>query len=341
MSAMRRGYRFLSIAALILMVSAEARADGDPEAAKKHFEAGRALRDANDCAKAVPEFEKSVAADKSVGGYYNLGFCQQQLDLRQDAYESYRRAKELASAKKDERLKEISGALATLLELPHIRLVLPNPVPNGLQVWVDGELVPASAYQNETVVFTKPQPVHDVRASAPTYDDFQMKVDTRELKSLELKPAGAGGPRHLPPVQAPIQQTHLSTQHWIGAGLFAAGAIAGVVGAIVAINFQSQQNESVTRFNALTDRCKMSLCSPKDLADRERIGEDNNEQVKTQPVIFLSLIISGAVAMGGGVVLFLTAKRVPDEPAPAPGVKASLTPVYTPTFQGLSLTGTF
>ena len=186
---MRRRYLLVALTSLAMAssVGREARAD-DPDGAKKHFEVGRKLRDDGDCTKAIGEFQASVAADKSIGAYYNLGFCQEQLGRRQDAYAAYRNARDMASTRKDDRLKEVSGAIAALMETPNIRLLLPQPLPAGFQLFVDGDLVPAALYETETVYFTKSAATHDVKVLAPGYQDVALKLETKGIKPVELKP---------------------------------------------------------------------------------------------------------------------------------------------------------
>ncbi|MBX3229970.1 MAG: hypothetical protein KIT84_25950 [Labilithrix sp.] len=341
---MRRRFVFLSLTTMTLLlgVAHDARADGDPEGAKRHFEAGRKLRDDGDCAKAIPEFEKSLAADKSIGAYYNIGFCQEQLGLRQEAYEAYRLAKEAASAKKDERLKEISGALAALLETPNVRLVLPQPPPSGMQIYVDGALVPQALYQNETVVFTKAGGSHDVRVTAPGYDELQLKVETRELKGIDLKPAGSTKPAT---PEGPAA-TKWSLQHWGGVGAIGAGVVTAAIGGIILLAYKVTQDTNLRDHDAAEKKCNggdaPSCDRARDIAIRYNTRED---EMKDNIPLLVGLGVSTAVLVGGGVALFLLAKPVPVEDKTArrapPKPTVALTPAVGPTFQGLSLAGTF
>lgn len=361
----RRALLSFAFSSLVLAgvgIAGPARADGDADGARKHFEAGKKLRDDNDCTKAIPEFEKSLAAEKSIGAYYNLGFCQEQLGKRQEAYDAYRRGRDMASAKKDERLKELSGALAALLDFaPNIRLVLPQPLPPGFQLTVDGEVVPAELYQTETVVFTKTAASHDVRATAPGYDDTVVKVDTKELKPIAMTPSG-GSPQGATSDTPPPVKTHWTGARWAGAGMFIGGIGIGSIGAIMAITYKIDVDATQKEADAAARRCTGSLdyaacnnlqpTTQKQRDDKAAFqsaatrNNDRDDLGRKQVPIMIALGVAGVLAAGIGVYLFLTNPPEPDEPPPTKKVaaakaKANLKPVLLPILSPTMTGGTF
>lgn len=361
----RRSLLVLAFTSAVLAggsIAGPAHADGDADGARKHFEAGKKLRDDNDCTKAIPEFEKSLRADKSIGAYYNLGFCLEQLGKRQEAYDAYRRGRDMASAKKDDRLKEISGALAALLETPNVRLVLPQPLPPGFQLTVDGETVAPELYQTETVVFTKSAATHDVRATAPGYDETVVKVDTKQLKAVELKQPGAGTKgTETPP---PRVKTHWPWERWAGAGMFLGGIGIGSIGAIMAITYkvdvESTEQEAASAARACTPAGTVEACNglpPPDKQTPDQRAKQQNFQDKAnannlrdklgrkQVPIMITLGVAGLLAAGVGVYVFLTNPPEPDVPQSAkkgpPKPKPVFLPVISPTMTGGTLALTF
>src|SRR5688572_10514631 len=116
----------------------------NPEAVK-HFQRGKELRDADKCKDAIPEFMASLRIEESIGGFYNLGFCQEKLGNKHQALEAYTRARDMARRKNDDRLREIGASREALLQTsPHVKLALPDPLPAGLAIEIDGTKVPTS-----------------------------------------------------------------------------------------------------------------------------------------------------------------------------------------------------
>lgn len=354
MAAMRaRVALSLAFAALVLGASVDARADGDAEGAKKHFEAGRKLRAEGDCAKAIPEFEASLSADRSIGAYYNLGYCQEQLGRRQDAYDAYRRARDLASTKKDDRLKEISGALAALMETPHIRLVLPQPLPNAFTLQVDGETVAASLFQDETVIFTKAGASHTVRASAPGFEDTVVTVETRQLKAIDLRETGKTLFAPPPPPPKELKPAPLHRRPIFGGAVALTGIAAITAGIIVVVKQQQVIDKYDTEAKNL-----LKVCGPNDtpLSEsacrassnpgfrRDRYidaASTHNDRLKQGQDLGLFLVaplaVLGAVAIGYGVYVFVTADSAVAEANAAKLKPPTFTPVVGPTYGGAAM----
>jgi len=313
----RRCITFALVTSILAGASHDAWA-GDAEGARAHFEAGKKLRDDGDCAKAIPEFDKSLAADKSIGAFYNLGFCHEQLGHRMEAYNAYKRAQELASQKKDDRLKEIGGAIASLLETPHVRLILPQPIPPGTTITVDDQIVPEAFHQNETVVFTKNTKLHSVVITSPGYEDVRENVETKQLKAITLRRPTPKTEPAPPPAPAAPTETRWSTWHYVGVGTVAAGVITLGIGGYLGIRYlndRSDLNERITRFGCGDDAvCSASeipdLTARKaknDSAEAKDLIESNNKLEKRGLLEVATPAIVGGVLLIGGLAMFLIA----------------------------------
>ena len=337
-------------AAVLVFAAGDARADSDT--ARRHFEAGKKLRDEGDCTRAIPEFDQSVAAEKSIGAYYNLGYCHEQLAHRQEAYEAYRTAQQLASAKKDDRLREISGALAALLETPHIRLVLPQPLPAGIEIRVDDELVPSTIYAAETVVFTKGTKTHSVSVSAPGYEERREIVDSKQVKPIELRrgttrPTTETAPRaaDTPPR---AEGGGWTWQHWAGLGVGAVGVGLFTLGSVMFISYRIEEPDLLKRYEdanrcpkaANSDLCSDPTRDAERVAARERYNT-SEEEARDRAPLMLGSAIGGALMIGGGVLLFLTARSSPTSSTTAPLEGLRITPIVGATTSGAAVGGTF
>ena len=337
--------------ALVGLLVGETEARADMETARRHFEAGKKLRDAGDCTRAIAEFERSVAADESIGGHYNLGYCHEQLLHRQDAYEAYKRAQHLASVKKDERLREISGALAALLQTPHIRLVLPQPLPDGLRIEVDGRLVPETFHAAETVVFIeRASRAHSVRVTAPGYEERRALVENRQVRPIELRRSIETTTTPAPIAPPPDGGSGSTWQHWTGLGVGATGVALFTVGSAMFVSYLIEERDLGRQYDA-ANRCdkrpgkngESDPCSDPSAEavrlNRERSYMANEDDAKKQAPLILGTTIGGALLVGGGLVLYLTAPR-PRAHA-ATDTRVQVLPILGTTTRGVALTGTF
>jgi hypothetical protein len=301
----------LGFVTMVLLAHTNAWADE----ARQHFDEGKKRRDAGDCTGAVPEFEKSLASEKSIGAYYNLGYCHDQLGHRQDAYDAYKRGQELASSKKDERYREISGALAALLETPHIRLVLPQQLPDGFQIKVDDEVIPPSLYANETVIFTNTAKPHSVVATAPGYEERHETVENKQLRPIELHRAEVK--EAMVPVPPAESKKHFTTGQWVGLGTLGTGIVGGLVLGGFAIAYAVERSDLDAELE--TSPCKggaSHLCEPGEPASEQGKVNDlvarNNDAEQGIRSKALAIGIPSAFLVAIGATIFVLARPAPE-----------------------------
>jgi hypothetical protein len=332
------------MAALVVSLACEAQAAPADEA-KKHFDTGRKMRADGDCEDAVPQFELSIAAEPSIGAYYNLGYCEAQLGHRQKAYDAYRHARDMASAKKDERLQEISGLLATLMETPHIRLLLPQPLPPGFRLQVDGELVPETLYEQETVLFTKTSPTHDVVASAPGHESVAMTVETKQLRAVDLKVSDTHvvAPAAPPPESA--QPFYRLPAFGLGLAVVGAGALTAGVILIAKYNldldtYEERANDALRVCGdgvmITSDQCLRQQPSTKRTTFLDLANGYNRRDSQGRDAIPLMIVLTGggAVLAGLGVYVIVTARPAEKKTSQSP----TFTPIVGPSVGGGAMT---
>lgn len=339
---MERLRRRLAILGLVLASALPNVARADTDAARLHFEAGKRLRDDGDCAHAIAEFGLSLAAEASIGAYYNLGYCQEQLTSRQAAYDAYRRAQQLASAKHDERIREIGGALAALLETPHVRLLLPRPLPPGLRVVVDGQAVADSAHAAEAVVFTRGGGVHAVSVTAPGYEETRVHVATGELQAIELRPLGT---QEQPALSLDATTAGSpSDRRWLGLGLAAGGVVGGVVTTLLVLDHRSNVDDLQATYERERDRCpRASTGFPERSCETVARGRRNEETSSENERIVVTGGLVGAAALAllvsGGVIFLDSARRAKGTADATPTLRFA--PRVTATDRAVMVFGTF
>jgi hypothetical protein len=336
----------LAIFAVFTAYVGTARADGD--AARVHFDEGKRLRDAGDCEHAIPAFTKSVAAEKSIGGYYNLGYCHEQRGARQEAYAAYRQALQLASAKRDDRARELAAALQSLLETPHVRLALPDPIPPGLELRVDDQRVPSEMLETETVVFTKPVNTHAVVVNAPGYETWRANIDSKAaLKVVDLH-------RSTPPDATPAQTGSSEQWPWqayAGLGLGVAGLAMVGVGLVAGVSwlhdYNNQSSSLENEFNGEACDNKQAHGLPVCTQDiiNQQVGTKNkyDDTVSTGRLhlaLDAGILLAGGVMVVGGTYWFLQSTTTRERASPARG-SLSILPAFDASRAGIVARGIF
>jgi hypothetical protein len=353
-AAMRRRLAILVLGAL---VATSAPALADTATATKAFEEGRKLRDQRDFEKAAEAFERSVAAERSIGAYYNLAFSYEQLGRTRDALDAYRMAAVIAKEKNDPREKEAHEAVGKLLDThDYVTLQATDDVATtaGLRVVVDGEVVPPKQYKGE--VF-RAGSQHEVVVSAPGRKDVRLQANNKQVVSILLgDPLAAAPAASQPPVaQPPVVATTgggWGTQKIVGATLVGAGVAAAVVGIAFVLDYSSTKSGIVDEFGATCVKDPTTGRNPcnSDLRERAEELKKDADANESRAVVRHTIAFGAAgLLVVAGAYLFLTARTTPTEAAPAPssaseGVRFRVVPhvgVREADGTGLSVLGTF
>ncbi|MBK8255480.1 MAG: PEGA domain-containing protein [Polyangiaceae bacterium] len=168
-----------------------------PNAADALFREGRRAADAGDLPTACDKFSKSLALERTAGTLFNLALCEQQLNRLVGASKHF---EEAASRMKDgdprkAAARERVAAIDPLLPYLTFKLKTPNLI--GMEVTLDGEIIPMS---NLTI----PRPVdpgkHVVRVTATGYEarETVTLLQTSQTLEVELEP-GLPAPAATPP----------------------------------------------------------------------------------------------------------------------------------------------
>jgi hypothetical protein len=342
MAAVRRRHVALAATfATLVFASAGPAWAGDADQARTHFDAGKRARDEGDCLRAIGEFEKSLSVEKSIGAFYNLAYCHEQVGDRQEAYEAYRQAQLLASAKKDDRLREISGALASLLETPHVRLIF-SDIPPGTQVKVDDQAIPNALLQREMVLFTRPLKKHAVVVSAPGFDEWRASMDTKQFRTVDLRPTGPAHDAVAPP---PTTKSEWGWGQWTGIGVGVVGLGLLVYGGINGLDYESKESDYLDQVHKACP--KFPNCSTQEAANEQTgpggtqgpLGLYNDNQGRLAGID--ATLVTGGVLLAGGILLFFLVPKNEVGATPSTVGSVRFAPFFTGTTRGLGASGKF
>lgn len=335
--------RVLVLLALATALSSATTAHAQSPEAAKAFEEGRRLRDQKDYPKAIAAFERSVAASPSIGAYYNLGVCHEAVGDLREAFDAYKTARDLARGKPDERdrEKDIGESIAKLLDSHnHLVLVVGEELrrTEGFRVAVDGAEVPPRQYGGP--VFRAPL-LHDVVVTARGRRELRQKVRNKDTFTASLGEPEATGLPPSPPF--PLPDTGgagdggggWGWQHWTGLGLAAAGVGSAVVGVVFTAGYYSEQDRLVTEAEqTCVVRGEKRTCGE----GYQRKIDDNTSSFAVKQGVAYGL---GAVLIGAGIVLFVTAPSASSSKEQPAAARVRLAPRLGPSATGLDLVGSF
>ena len=352
-AAMRR---LLAILVLGGLVAATSPAFADNAEAGKAFDEGRKLRDQRDFEKAANAFERSIAAEPSVGAYYNLAFSYEQLGRFRDALDAYRNSRRLAKDKGDPREKEATEAVTKLLETHNfVTVIVSDDVDKtaNVRVTIDGEAVAPHKLAGE--VF-RSGTQHEVVVSAPGRKERRIKVANRQPVTVTLgDPYEATPPP--PPPPAETSSGGWGWQRWTGVGLGVAGLGAVAFSLVRLFSYLGEESSLAdTRAKAAEPCLKngdgaivgcpdRSDASPlwKTLKTANDAYNDNERSAKNGAPLTVGVGVVGVLLIGGGIYLFATAPSASSaaQASPPNTLRMRVVPQVGVRDTGLSVIGTF
>ena len=276
----------------------------DPAAAEALFRQGRALSDAGDIAGACAKFRESDRLDPAVGTTFNIADCEERLGHLARAWTLFDEVAQRLPP--TDKRRDVAKKRAAALEprLPKLNVRLSANAGLGVRVVRDGvELGSASL---GTALPVDPGE-HVVVVSAAGREDrsFKVIVSEREIRALEVEPgrpvltvpaeqsarAGAADARPLEPARSP-------TLGYVVGGVGVAGLIVGAVAGILVMQKKSVVDEH---------------CDASKQCDDE--GLEATSRGKTWGVITTVGLVTGAVGVGAGTYLLLSAGSGDDRAA--------------------------
>ena len=354
MSPMRGRFFVASTLCSFALLAITSPALADHAEAVRLFEEGRKQRDAAEFDKALRTFERSLAEEKSVGAYFNLGLVLEQLGRYREAYDTFQTGKELAASKADDREKDLREAMSKLLDTRNkIALTVPGDVKSadGVRIVVDNIEVPPKQYDG--YVFRAPVQ-HEIVVHARGRKDMHIQAKNRQFVAVSLGEPGANPAPvvPIPVVEVPNPEKPADsgpgwpTKKVAGVVMMGAGVAAGAIGLGFNINFLSEKSRVE---DAYATACRgdggAGQCGSPSFAANggdnpaaagvRKEAESNDEQAS---IVLPIAYISAAALFGVGLYFFLTAD---DKKTDSSAARLTVTPRVGPRDGGLSVVGTF
>jgi hypothetical protein len=323
-----RGVWIVVSIVVVMVPPAAAQPAENTALAEQLFNEGRDLGKANKWDQACPKFEQSLRYDPALGTRLNLATCYEKVGKLASAWGQYRQAADLAAKTGDKR-REYAVKQAAALEprIPRLTIVAPKAAPPGLVVQRDGTAIDAGLLG--TGLFVDPGR-HDVTASAPGFAPFTGSITVAEgasetLTIGELVPQrGEPAKPDQPVARVPLRPgkpaaSQTRTVPYVSLGIAAGGALLASVG----FAFGAKAGSTYDKARKL---CGADLaCATEDDFTR---GKQLISDARSQATISTIAVITGAVAIAGGAVLYVTARK-------------RMVPMVTGHDAGLALAGRF
>jgi hypothetical protein len=301
--------------------------------AEQLFNEGRDLAAAGKWSEACPKFEASMQRDPALGTRLNLATCYQHVNKLASAWGLFRDSADIAKKANDTKRFDYAMQQAAALEpkLPKLVITAPPKAPVGLTVQRDGAAV--SAAELGVALYVDPG-AHEVTASAPGFEPVTSKVTAEEGKTetLVLPELKAKPDVQQPPATdkdtddvstEPISPTRKYVALGIGGGGIAMVGVGLVFGA-----------QAISKNNKAKDLCGSDLsCSGANLEAGQQLIHDG----RTRGTLSTVFVAAGVAAIGGGVVVYLTAPRTTERTH----ATARIVPIIDRDGAGLGMVGRF
>jgi hypothetical protein len=292
----------LSFGFLIAPVPAAAQ-NQDAAAAEVLFRNGRAAADAGDYAAACAMFHESERLDPALGTLLNIADCEERLGHLATAWTAYEEVAQRLPAEDPRHTIAATRRAALEPRLPRLRIHLRARAPAGTQVRRDG--VALGTPSLDTFLPVDPGK-HAVEITAPGRPPrtFDLSLHEGETKTLVVQPGDLPVVTE-PPATSEQPRSGAKIAGYVVMGVGAAAAVAGVVTGILVLDRQGTVN----------DNCD---------ADRHcnQTGLDAADSGKTLGVVTTVALATGAVGLGTGAVLVLSAGR---DSRPNTGLRSGIT----------------
>lgn len=304
----------LSLLAAAPALAAPSGASANASAGQALFEDAYRLKQAEQWSEALDKFHRSHELLPSVGALLNIGECYEKLDRPASAWGAYHEAENLAVRLKDSR-EGVARARAAALKPRLAHLTLTAPRIEGLVVTRGGEKV-------DPAIFDAELPIDHGRyvfeASAPGRKTWSATIEIAPggasklvIPELEVLPAATGP-------TAPVSESATSLQRTVGIGLEIGGGALLAAGLVFG-------GLTMGSWSSAEERCPAGKCPSEADRDASRAAAD---RASAFGAVSTWTIIAGAVALGGGLALHLT--------APAK-TSVALAPAIGPGFSGLAI----
>jgi hypothetical protein len=293
------------LAALPRHAAAQGQSSENKAAADALFDQAKQLFAAGDLEKACAMFEGSLRLAEQLGTRLNLADCYEKIGRTASAWAEFREAATLAAKKGDKREQFARSRVAELQpKLVKVVVVVPHRV-KGLAVHRDGVTLSDATFDVETPIDPGK---HTFEASADGYHTWSQEVDvgTEGVARVEV-PALKEAPKPKLSSLDPAEEARRArkTRRTIA---FVVGGV-GVAGLATSIALGLAAK---SKWDDAQPYCVDNVCDP--------MGAQINSDARGLADTATIVAGVGAAALVTGVVLYLTAPKVPAAEKPVVGI---------------------
>ena len=297
-----------------------AQSSEDRATAQALFDDARALVQANRAAEACPKFEESQRLDPGTGTLLNLANCYERIGRNASAWALYveviTASRTAGRADREALAKEHADALLPRLSKLSIEVPVQTQV-TGLTITRDGQPIRQAQWGTALPIDSGK---HQLAATAPGKKPWQVEIEinkpgqTETMKVPVLAEAKAE-PGVLAPAAPPVADPAVEARR---AKLRSAAYIAGGLG-IVGVGFGTYFGLSALSKNSASNAdCSGAACNDD--------GFSKRNEARNAGTVSTIAFIAGGVALGAGVVLFLSSSPNKESNGSALHVTASAAP---------------
>ncbi|MGC4087718.1 MAG: hypothetical protein QM756_07445 [Polyangiaceae bacterium] len=302
----------------------------DRGAAVTLYDEAERLMAAGKYAEACPKYAESNRMDPQLGALLHMADCYEKTGQYASAWAAFRDAAELADRRADARSTTAKDRAVTLEpRLNRLTIIVPDAAK------VSGMLVRRDGITIGNALYGTPIPIdpghHEIVVSAPGKLDFTHPFDLsgegqQETVSvpvlLDAPPAGAAAaPATLSASSDSAPPKAGSTQRILGWTAIGAGGI----GVVLGIAFQAKRSSILDERDAI---CPTGMgCTA---AEADSINQKTDQARSASTASLIGFVAGGAFVTGGVLLLVLA-------PSQSATQSARVTPVLTPSFQGVSV----
>jgi hypothetical protein len=293
-----------TLAALLIVVPAQARADASGKEADVLFNEGRALMLQNNYAEACPKLERSEALDPGIGTALNLARCYDLAGKPASAWAMYQRVIDAThvagQTERESAARELQRGLLGRLSRLTIRPSLAAAKQPGLEIRCDGVLVTKASWGESVPIDPG---THVVQATAPDgvpwRTTFAIERDAQRV-DLEVPALASKAPAlvPIPPLAAEPASVPASTQRIIAAVLGGAGLVGVGVGSYFGLHSLALHSR---------DGCAGDVCDP--------AGAQVRNDARTEGTRSTVSFVVGGVLIAAAAVVWITAPSSRGAPA--------------------------
>ncbi len=274
----------------------------DPAAAEALFREGRTLADAGDYVGACAKFRESERLDPAVGTTFNIADCEEHQGHLARAWTLYREVAQRLPGNDPRRAMAEQRVSALEPRLPRLNVRIAAFAPATTKVERDGVELGNASLGSELPLDPGE---HVVRVSAPGRQprEYRITLIEAERRALDVEPGGAQAVVEDEHERTPAKTTSGSGQKTAGYVIGAVG-IAGLVTGAVAGYLVLDAKSTVDEECDAAKRCSQE-------------GLDAADSGKTFGVVTTIGLAAGAVGLGVGSYLVLSAAPATDDHGPS------------------------